>query len=210
MKTFVIATIAAVALIVTFTAQAVIPDASQTAAEVGTLAPEIEATDIHGNAFKLSDHKGKIVVLEWTNSQCPYVVKHYDSGNMQKIQKQARALEGVEWISINSSAKGKQGHTDAAKAQKIIEAQGASPTTLLIDESGTIGKTYGARTTPHMYVIDAEGKVAYAGAIDSNSSPRQSAIAGAENYVLAAVTNLKAGEAVATPQTQPYGCSVKY
>lgn len=180
------------------------------AAEVGKPAPEIEATDIHGNPFKLSDHKGKIVVLEWTNHQCPFVIKHYDSGNMQKLQKEARAMEGVEWISIVSSGEGRQGFVTAEEAKKVLTTAGAEPTTKLLDASGAIGKAYHAKTTPHMYVIDAEGNLAYAGAIDSDSSPRASAVAGATNYVMAAVKDLKAGNAVATPQTQPYGCSVKY
>ena len=176
---------------------------------VGEAAPEIEATDIHGNAFKLSDHKGKVVVLEWTNHECPFVIKHYDTQNMQKAQKLARE-KGVEWVSINSSAPGKQGAVDAAQAKKVIEQVGAHPTTQILDPSGAIGKLYSAKTTPHMFVIDADGKVAYMGAIDDNSSPRHSAVEGAKNYVLAAVDNLVAGQPVETPETAPYGCSVKY
>lgn len=179
------------------------------AVEIGKPAPEIEATDTNGNAFKLSDHKGKIVVLEWTNNECPFVKKHYDSGNMQATQK-AAAEKGVAWISIVSSAPGKQGHVDAQEANKIVTDAGATVTAKLLDEAGTIGKAYDARTTPHMFVIDAEGNVAYAGAIDSNSSPNPATIEGATNYVTAAIDALIAGTAIEVAQTQPYGCGVKY
>ena len=179
------------------------------AVEVGQAAPAIEATDIDGNAFNLADHKGKIVVLEWTNDQCPFVMKHYDSGNMQKLQKEARA-EGVEWVVINSSADGKQGNVTAEEAKKIMEEADASPTTYIQDPSGEIGQAYGAKTTPHMFVIDKDGNIAYAGAIDSDSSPRQSSIEGADNYVMAAIDSLQAGEEVETKTSAPYGCSVKY
>lgn len=177
---------------------------------IGEPAPEIEATDVNGNPFKLSDHKGKIVVLEWTNHECPFVVKHYSTNNMQNAQKEARAKGGVEWISINSSADGRQGSVTSEQAMAVLKDQGAEPTTKLLDPSGTIGKAYGAQTTPHMFVIDADGNLAYAGAIDDNSSPNPKTVSGAKNYVLAAVSDLKAGNAVQTSQTQPYGCSVKY
>lgn len=180
------------------------------ALEVGQPAPEIAVKDYQGNDFKLSDHKGKIVVLEWTNSQCPYVIKHYDSGNMQKLQKEATAMDDVEWITVNSSATGKQGAVTAEEEAKILADTGAAPTTVLLDPSGEIGKAYDAKTTPHMFVVDAEGMVAYAGAIDDNSSPRQSVIPESKNYVMAAVNSLKAGEAVEVTSTQPYGCAVKY
>ena len=178
--------------------------------EIGKPAPEIMATDINGDAFKLSDHKGKTIVLEWTNAQCPFVVKHYDTNNMQDTQKKARAMENVEWVSINSSALGKQGQVDAAGAKAVLAEQGAEPTTMLLDPEGTIGKAYGAQTTPHMFIIDANGDMAYMGAIDSNPSPRASSVEGATNYVLAALEDLSAGNGVSMPITQPYGCSVKY
>ncbi|MCB1721886.1 MAG: thioredoxin family protein [Alphaproteobacteria bacterium] len=177
--------------------------------EIGQPAPEIEATDTNGNAFKLSDHKGKIVVLEWTNHQCPFVMKHYDSGNMQAMQKAAQK-KGVEWISIISSAPGRQGHVSAEEANKIVSDSGATITAKILDETGTIGKAYDAKTTPHMFVIDAEGNVAYAGAIDSQPSPNPATIEGATNYVNAAIDALEAGQPVEVAQTQPYGCSVKY
>ena len=180
------------------------------AVEVGAPAPDIEATDTNGNAFKLSDHKGKIVVLEWTNHQCPFVVKHYESGNMQATQKAAMELEGVEWVSIVSSAPGRQGHLDAEAANAIVSESGSTISAKILDEDGKIGKAYDAKTTPHMFIINEEGNLAYAGAIDSNSSPNPATIEGATNYVLSALNNMKAGEPVEVTQTQPYGCSVKY
>ena len=188
----------------------IVPAAAANAApEVGKAAPDFSATDIEGNPFKLSDHKGDIVVLEWTNHECPFVVKHYGTNNMQALQKSETA-KGVKWISINSSAEGRQGFTTADEAKKVAMEQGAAATAIITDPSGEIGKLYDARTTPHMYVIDAEGTLAYAGAIDDNSSPNPKTVEGANNYVVAAVDSLIAGEEVATKQTQPYGCSVKY
>lgn len=180
------------------------------AAEPGKAAPEIEATDIDGNAFKLSDHKGKIVVLEWTNHQCPFVIKHYDSGNMQKLQKEAQAMENVEWVTIVSSAPGKQGHVSPTEAREILEEANAMVTTKILDTDGLIGRAYGAKTTPHMFVVNAEGAIAYAGAIDDNSSPRQSAIPDSKNFVKAALNDLTAGNEVQIASSAPYGCSVKY
>lgn len=175
----------------------------------GQQAPEIEATDVNGQPFKLSDQKGKIVVLEWTNSECPYVVKHYETGNMQKTQEAATG-KGIVWVSINSAAAGRQGHVDAEGAKKIIAEKSSKATTYITDDSGAIGHAYGAQTTPHMFVIDAEGKIAYAGAIDSDPSPRHESVQTATNYVLAALGDLEAGNPVATPTSQPYGCAVKY
>lgn len=177
--------------------------------EIGAPAPDFTATDIDGKPFKLSDHKGKIVVLEWTNNKCPFVIKHYDTQNMQNTQK-ALKEQGVEWVSVNSSAPGRQGHVTPEEAKTILEEAGAHVTTQILDEDGTIGKLYDAKTTPHMFVIHTDGTLAYAGAIDDNSSPRHSTVEGATNYVLAAVEDLKAGRPVATSLTTPYGCSVKY
>lgn len=182
---------------------------AKAAVEIGQPAPDFEAVDIQGNPFKLSEHKGKTVVLEWSNHECPFVKKHYESGNMQKTQQAAKA-EGVEWVTIVSSAPGLQGHVDAAQAAAIVEDSGASPDAKILDESGNIGKLYDAKTTPDMFVIDENGILVYAGAIDSNSSPNPATIEGAENYVLSAIGDLKAGQPVKTPQTQPYGCAVKY
>ncbi len=188
-------------------AMAIMP--AKAAVEIGKPAPAIEATDINGNAFNLADHKGKIVVLEWFNKGCPFVQKHYDSGNMQKLQTEAKA-EGVEWVTIISSAEGKQGFVTPEEAKTDFEGFKSEQSAVVLDASGTIGKTYEAKTTPHMFVIDAEGNVAYAGAIDSDSSPKPETIEGAENYVMAAVNSLIAGEAIVTSSTAPYGCAVKY
>ena len=200
MKLFTIA-LAVIGLIMPLSAQAV---------ETGTTAPEITATDINGADFKLSDHKGKIVVLEWHNPECPFVLKHYDTKNMQAAQAKAATMDNVKWVSINSSATGKQGAYNAAEIKAYLEKEGAKPDVYITDPAGTIGKSFDAKTTPHMFVIGKDGKIAYAGAIDDNSSPRGSTVEGATNYVLAALDDLNAGKAVAIPSTQPYGCSVKY
>ena len=177
--------------------------------EVGKPAPDFSATDIHGNAFTLSDHKGKTIVLEWTNHLCPFVKKHYGSGNMQATQKTATDKD-VVWVSIVSSAPEKQGHVSAEQAVQIEQDVGAHATTRILDEAGEIGKLYEAKTTPHMFVINPEGNLAYAGAIDSDSSPNPASIDGATNYVLAALEDIAAEREVQTAATWPYGCSVKY
>ena len=143
------------------------------------------------------------------NPGCPFVQKHYQSGNMQKTQAAATA-QGAVWLTINSGAPGKQGHMSGAEAQKFVAAQGAKPTTYLLDPQGLVGKGYGAKTTPHMYVIDGKGRLAYAGAIDDKPTADKSDIAGARNHVLAALGEMRAGKAVSVPESRPYGCSVKY
>lgn len=178
-------------------------------AEIGELAPSFTAVDINGEEFKLEDQKGKIVVLEWTNHLCPFVKKHYGSGNMQSIQKSATE-NGVVWVSIVSSAPEKQGHMSAEEAQALVKEVGANATTRILDESGEIGKMYDAKTTPHMFVISPEGKLVYNGAIDDNPNPDPSSIAKSKNLVIAALDDLSAGRSVEIPRTAPYGCSVKY
>jgi peroxiredoxin len=188
----------------------VIPMASAfAAAEVGRKAPDFEAKDINGETVRLSDYAGETVVLEWTNHLCPYVRKHYDSKNMQETQK-AAVEKGAVWLTIVSSAEGKQGAVTPEEAAKILEEEGAHPTAKILDPSGRIGKLYSAKTTPHMYVIDEEGTLVYAGAIDDNPSPRLETVEGAKNYVLSALDHLAAGETVEPAQTAPYGCAVKY
>ena len=179
------------------------------AAEVGQPAPNFTGVDTNGQSHQLSDFKGKTVVLEWSNHECPFVVKHYDSGNMQKLQKEATD-NGVVWLTIVSSAEGKQGYTTPEEANKLIEEKGANATARILDASGEIGKMYDAKTTPHMYVIDAEGTLVYAGAIDSDSSFKQEAIEGATNYVTNALNALESGETIEVASTKPYGCGVKY
>lgn len=185
------------------------PLTAQAAVEIGKPAPAFTAQDTNGNEISLSDYKGKNVVLEWTNHECPYVIKHYDSGNMQETQKKA-IEDGAVWLTIVSSAKGKQGNTTPEEANAILADQNSHPTAKILDPSGEIGKLYDAKTTPHIFVINAEGDVVYAGAIDNNPSPRPETIAGAENYVLAALNHLADGTPIEPSQTAPYGCSVKY
>jgi peroxiredoxin len=176
---------------------------------VGEVAPDFTGVDSMGNTHSLSDFRGQVVVLEWTNHLCPFVGKHYDSGNMQKLQAEATA-EDIVWLSIISSAPGKQGHVEAEKANELTESRDASPTAVLLDPTGDIGQLYDARTTPHMFVIDEAGIVQYMGAIDSIPTANTDDLAEAENYVQKALTSVMASESVETAVTQPYGCSVKY
>lgn len=177
--------------------------------EVGKPAPDFTLPDCTGKNVSLSDFKGKTVVLEWVNHGCPFVVKHYGPGNMQKLQADATA-KGAVWLSICSSAPGKQGHMSGADAaKKCAEVQSAA-TAYLIDESGEVGKKYGAKRTPEMYVVNAEGILVYHGAIDDKPSTNPGDIAGATNHVTAALDEVLAGKPVTTPKTEAYGCSVKY
>lgn len=176
---------------------------------LGQAAPDFTLTDTNGVSHRLSDYLGNIVVLEWTNHQCPYVMKHYDSGNMQTLQKEATE-DGVIWLSVASSALGKQGYTTDVEANKIIRQVGANASDRLLDPTGEIGHLYGAKTTPHMFVINAEGTLVYEGAIDDNPSHKPETIENAENYVRSALADIKAGTPVKTPQSKPYGCAVKY
>lgn len=183
--------------------------ASFAAPTVGAPAPEFTATDMDGKPHKLSDFKGKFVVLEWHNQGCPFVVKHYDSGNMPKLQKELTG-QGVVWLTVISSAPGKQGYVTAEQEKKYLAEKNAAPSNVLFDPAGTLGQLYGAKTTPHMFLIDDKGTLVYAGAIDDKSGTSQSEVATAKNYVLAAYGEAKAGNAVTTSSTAPYGCSVKY
>ncbi|HRK07164.1 MAG TPA: redoxin domain-containing protein [Pseudobdellovibrionaceae bacterium] len=175
----------------------------------GEAAPDFTLKSAAGADVKLSDYKGKTVVLEWFNNDCPYVKKHYDSGHMQKLQTQETA-EGTVWLTIVSSAPGEQGHLEAAAAQKLVGERKAKMTAFLLDPKGEVGRRYAAKTTPHMYIIDSKGVLVYQGAIDSNSSSDPKTIAGATNYVTEALREVKAGQSVKTANTKPYGCSVKY
>lgn len=179
------------------------------AVTVGEPAPNFTLTDSNGNSHQLSDFAGKTVVLEWTNADCPFVKKHYGGENMQAQQGKWTGQE-VVWLTVNSSAPGKQGHVDGAGANAIISEKGGQQTAYLLDAPGDVGRAYGAKTTPHMYVIDGTGVLRYNGAIDSIPSPDPADIAKATQYVDVALAQLAAGEAVATSVTQPYGCSVKY
>ena len=178
-------------------------------AVVGQPAPAFTLPDASGAQESLASFKGKWVVLEWVNPECPFVKKHYGSANMQKLQK-AYTAQGVVWLSIDSSAPGKQGYMDGAQASAFVKEKGASPSALLLDPQGTVGRAYGARTTPHMFIINPEGKVVYAGAIDDKPSTDTGDVAGAKNYVATALDEVMAGKPVTTTSSQPYGCSVKY
>lgn len=178
-------------------------------AAVGKAAPNFTLTDTNGKTWNLKDQKGKVVVLEWFNFGCPFVKKHYDSGNMQKLQKEYIG-KGVVWVAINSSAKGKQGNATPAEHNKAFSERKSAPSAVLIDEDGKVGREYNAKTTPHMYVIDKSGKLVYAGAIDDKSGVDQAEIATAKNYVKSALDELLGGKAVTVAETKSYGCSVKY
>jgi peroxiredoxin len=179
------------------------------AAIVGAPAPAFELRDAEGKTVKLGDFKGKYVVLEWVNFQCPFVGKQYGSGNMQGLQKKYTG-KGVVWLSICSSAPGKQGNVTGAEAEELIKEKDAAPSRFLLDPKGKVGKAYGAKTTPHMFVIDPKGIVVYNGAIDDKPSTRREDIATAKNYVAAALDASMSGGKVVLAATQPYGCSVKY
>jgi len=183
--------------------------AQQPQAQVGKAAPNFTLTDTNGKTHNLSDFKGKYVVLEWLNHGCPYVGKHYNSGNMQKLQKEYTG-KGVVWLSIVSSAPGKQGHMPPEEANRVAKEKNAAPTAILIDEKGTVGRMYGAKTTPQMVVITPEGTLVYNGAIDDKPTTEVADIQSANNYLVAALTETMAGKPVSTATTQPYGCSVKY
>lgn len=176
---------------------------------LGQAAPAFTAVDANGKARSLSEFRGKTVVLEWTNSGCPYVRKHYDSGNMQGLQKSATA-DGAVWLTVISSAPGTQGYVAGADAKAWKTKEKAAHTDLLLDPKGTVGRAYEAKTTPHMYIIDKAGKLVYMGGIDDKASSDPASLNGAKNYVTAALADVKAGRAVAQAATRPYGCSVKY
>lgn len=179
------------------------------AAEIGKPAPNFEAVDTNGKQFSLENHIGKTVVLEWTNHDCPFVKKHYGSGNMQALQKKYTD-KGVHWASIISSAEGKQGYVTKEEANTLTTSRNASPTHVILDPSGEIGQLYGAKTTPHIFIIDKEGTVVYQGAIDDKPSANPADIATAKNYVDVALTELLDGKEITESKTQQYGCSVKY
>ena len=179
------------------------------AARVGDPAPDFTGTDSHGQTHKLSEYRGKFVVLEWTNNGCPYTQKHYNSGNMQALQREWTA-KGVIWLTILSSAPGEQGYMTAAEENAYIARVHADPTAAILDPTGMIGREYSARTTPHMFVIDPEGTLIYEGAIDDHPTTDTDDVKESKNYVSAALTEAMSGKPVAISSTRPYGCSVKY
>ena len=178
------------------------------APQVGQPAPAFRAVDSNGKTRSLAEFKGKTVVLEWTNAECPFVKKHY-AGNMQALQK-AAAKDGVVWLVVNSGAPGKQGHVDGAGANAIVKAKGAAPAAYLLDPQGTIGRAYAAKTTPHMYVIDPAGMLVYMGAIDDQPTASHASVKTSRNYVREALDAVAARRPIALASTRPYGCTVKY
>jgi len=181
---------------------------AQASVKVGEAAPNFSLPGDDGKTHSLADYKGKTVVLEWTNDGCPFVKKHY-AGNMQSLQK-AYTAKGVVWLSVISSAPGKQGHVDAAGAAALSKERDAAPTRVLLDDKGTVGRLYEAKTTPHMFIVDGSGKLVYAGGIDSVASADAEDIPGATPYVKNALDEVLAGKAVTVASTKPYGCSIKY
>ncbi|MET0850633.1 MAG: thioredoxin family protein [Candidatus Rokuibacteriota bacterium] len=187
----------------------VVPRLAWSSAKVGEPAPVFSALATTGKNVALADQRGKLVVLEWTNHDCPYVRKHYDTANMQGLQKEA-AGRGVVWLTVISSSPGTQGFVTAAQADELTTSRKAGPTAVLLDPTGAVGKMYGATNTPHMYVVDKAGLLVYAGAIDDRPTSRRADVPGATNYVRAALDAVAAGQPVKTPVTRAYGCTVKY
>lgn len=179
------------------------------AAAIGAPAPDFTLTDAQGHPRRLADFKGTYVVLEWLNPECPFVRKHYGTGNMQALQQELTG-QGVTWLSINSSAPDKQGHLTPATAQAFINDQASAATAVLLDPTGEVGQRYGAKTTPHMFLVNPEGTLIYAGAIDDKPSADPADVAGATNYVRQALQEAQRGQPVSFAETKAYGCSVKY
>ena len=175
----------------------------------GKPAPAFALTDLDGRKVALAEMRGKYVILEWTNPSCPFVRKHYGSGNMQSLQRRF-AAEGVVWLTINSTARSHPEYLKPAELKSWLQQQEAAPTIAALDADGTVGRAYGAKTTPHMYVIDPNGALVYAGAIDDKRSADPADVKTASNFVVQAMNELRAGKPVSSPATPPYGCSIKY
>jgi alkyl hydroperoxide reductase subunit AhpC len=178
-------------------------------AEVGKAAPDFTLKSVQGEEHALAGYRGKFLVLEWTNYDCPFVRKHYESGNMQSLQR-AFVEKGVIWLSICSSAPGKQGHLTSKEWTDRMAKWKVAATAVLVDADGVVGRAYGAKTTPHIFIVNPEGVLIYAGAIDDKPTADPSDIAGSRNYVRAALEEALAGKPVSVANTKPYGCSVKY
>jgi peroxiredoxin len=182
---------------------------AQASVSVGQAAPDFKVKDTNGKEQSLAAYKGKYVVLEWTNPGCPFVQKHYDTANMPATQKAAEA-KGVVWLTVSSTAKDAGDYKQPSELAAWLKEKGATPTAVLMDDDGKIGHAYGARTTPHMFIISPEGKLVYAGAIDSKATARKDDVKGATNYVSVALNEALAGKPVSKASSEPYGCSIKY
>lgn len=182
---------------------------AQGAARVGQPAPAFQAVDADGKMRSLSEFAGKTVILEWTNADCPYVRKHYNSATMQTLQKDM-AREGIVWLSVISSPVGEQGHVEGTQANELSVKRDAAPAAVLLDPNSKVARAYGATTTPHMYIVNPKGTLAYMGAIDDKPSSNPASLSGAKSYVRQAVAELKAGKPVSEASTKSYGCAVKY
>ena len=182
---------------------------SQAEPKVGTAAPAFSAVNSEGKTVNLNDYKGKTIVLEWTNDGCPYVRKHYGSGNMQALQKKWTD-QGIVWLTVISSPPGEQGFADAARANSLTTERNAKPSQVLLDPKQQVARAFGATVTPHMYIIKPDGVLAYAGGIDDKPTTRQADVKDAKNFVDDALAELKAGKPVSNPATRAYGCTVKY
>lgn len=182
---------------------------AQSSPAIGAPAPEFTLPDTYGESHSLADYRGEWVVLEWLNYGCPYVGKHYDSGNMQSLQRKY-GEKGVKWLAIVSSAPGKQGYYEPATMNEQNEAHGQSALAVLLDPEGVVGRMYNAQTTPQMVIIDPDGTLLYNGAIDDKPSSRPASLEGAHNYLAAGLDEAMAGQPISVPTTKPYGCSVKY
>jgi len=188
---------------------AILGSAAHAAPQIGQVAPDFTAQDSKGDSLRLSQYRGKTVVLEWTNADCPYTRKHYASGNMQSVQQLAQQ-NGIVWLTVISSAPGRQGYVNGPAADALTESRHAAPTAVLLDPSGTLGHLYNAKTTPHMFVIDKNGALQYMGGIDSIATADIDDIAHAEPYLKEAMLAVAQGEKPPHASTKPYGCSVKY
>jgi peroxiredoxin len=188
---------------------AALPVAALANAVVGQGAPAFSEKDLSGKTVSLADYKGKVVVLEWNNPNCPFVEKHYTkSGNLPALQK--KYGQDVVWLAVNSTNPSHQDYMSNDKLSGYLKANNAAPAAYLVDADGSMGRAYGARTTPHMYVIDRDGKLLYNGAIDDKRGTNPEEIKAAKNYVVSALGELKDGKVISTPTSAPYGCSVKY
>ncbi len=195
--------------LISATLAGVLAIATSHAAEIGKAAPAFTAKNVKGEEVSLSDYKDKVVVLEWTNFDCPFVKKHYSAKNMQKLQADYTAKD-VVWLTVNSSAEGKQGYLEASKLGEKTMAEGSKASQVLVDSDGTVGKAYDAKVTPHMMIIAKDGTLAYSGAIDSKPSTEAADIDSADKLFANALDAVMAGNPVANAKNEPYGCGVKY